>query len=132
MTTDTDAATVTGHTVLTTQTTWRDRVEAADWDAVRAGLDRYGCGLIGPLLTPDEAAEIAALYTDDSRFRSTINMGRHRFGEGEPAPRVVPVRFPTDQHAQLHEWCTQHGFSMATVIRGLVGKFLEDQLPEHN
>ena len=75
--------------------TWGDRVEAADWDAIRADLDRYGCGLIGPLLSPDEAAGIAALYPDGSRFRSTINMGRHRFGEGEylyfaePLPEAV-------------------------------------------
>ena len=62
---------------------WRDRAEAVDWDAVRAELDRYGCALTGPLLTPGEAAEIAALYADDSRFRSTITMSRHRFGEGE-------------------------------------------------
>ena len=74
---------------------WRDRVEAADWDAVRADMDRYGCGLIGPLLTEQEAARIAALYTDDSRFRSTVNMSRHRFGEGEyryfKAPYPEPV-----------------------------------------
>lgn len=63
--------------------TWRDRVAAVDWDAVLADLDRYGCGLTGPLLTPGEAAGIAALYPDDSRFRATINMARHRFGEGE-------------------------------------------------
>jgi hypothetical protein len=62
---------------------WRDRVGAADWNAVRGDLDSYGCALIGPLLTPEEAAGIAALYGDDSRFRSTIDMGRHRFGEGE-------------------------------------------------
>jgi hypothetical protein len=64
-------------------TQWRDRIEAADWAAIGADLDLYGCALAGPLLTADEAAAIAALYTDDSRFRSTINMGRHRFGEGE-------------------------------------------------
>lgn len=75
--------------------TWRDRTGAADWDSIRADLDTYGCGLIGPLLNPDEAAEIAALYSDDSRFRSTINMARHRFGEGEyryftePFPEAV-------------------------------------------
>ena len=62
---------------------WRARVDAADWDAVRADLDRYGCGLTGPLLTSAEAAGIAALYTDVSRFRSTVVMARHRFGEGE-------------------------------------------------
>jgi hypothetical protein len=64
-------------------TAWRDRVEAADWDAIRVELDCYGCALIGPLLDGHEAADIAALYADDSRFRSTIDMARHRFGEGE-------------------------------------------------
>ena len=74
---------------------WEERVSATDWDGVRADLEAYGCGLTGPLLTPDEAAQIAALYDDDSRFRSTINMGRHRFGEGEyryfaePFPEAV-------------------------------------------
>jgi hypothetical protein len=62
---------------------WRARVEAADWDNVRADLDNCGCALIGPLLNPAESAEISALYRDNSRFRSTVNMGRHRFGEGE-------------------------------------------------
>jgi uncharacterized protein len=62
---------------------WAKRVDRADWATITSELDAYGCALTGPLLTPDEAAEIAARYTDDSRFRSTINMGRHRFGEGE-------------------------------------------------
>ena len=62
---------------------WPGRVEATDWAAVRAGLDDYGCALTGPLLTAGEAAGIAALYPDDSRFRSTIDMRRYRFGEGE-------------------------------------------------
>ena len=62
---------------------WRARVDAVDWDAVGQDLDRLGCGLTSPLLTPAEAAGIAALYADVSRFRSTINMARHRFGEGE-------------------------------------------------
>jgi hypothetical protein len=44
--------------------------------------------------------------------------------------QMVPVRFPTEQHAQLRRWCGEHGFSMATVIRGLVSRFLEGQLPE--
>jgi hypothetical protein len=38
---------------------------------------------------------VVALYTDDSRFRPAINMGRRRFGEGEyryfaePFPEAV-------------------------------------------
>ena len=48
------------------------------------------------------------------------------------AQQVVPVRFPAEQHAALREWCAEHGFSMATVIRGLVARFLEGQSPERN
>lgn len=42
--------------------------------------------------------------------------------------QVVPIRFPADQHAALRGWCAEHGFSMATVIRGLVSRFLDGQL----
>jgi hypothetical protein len=62
---------------------WRDRVDAVEWDTVHGELDRYGCALTGPLLTADESAEIARLYPDVTRFRSTVDMRRHRFGEGE-------------------------------------------------
>ncbi len=74
---------------------WRDRVAATNWHTVRDDLDALGCALTGPLLSPEEAAEIAALYPDDTRFRSTVNMGRYRFGEGEyryfgePFPEAV-------------------------------------------
>jgi hypothetical protein len=47
-----------------------------------------------------------------------------------PGRQMVPVRFSSEQHAQLRQWCSEHGFSMATVIRGLVSRFLEGQLPE--
>jgi len=49
---------------------------------------------------------------------------------GATGQQVVPVRFPAEQHAQLREWCAEHGFSMATVIRGLVDRFLDGQQPE--
>ncbi len=86
--------TTTRAKTATTAQAWRDRVEAADWRAVRAELDAYGCALTGPLLTPQEAAAIAALYPDDSRFRSTVNMGRHRFGEGEYRYFAEPSQTP--------------------------------------
>lgn len=39
----------------------------------------------------------------------------------------VLVRLPVDQHARLREWCEAHNFRMATVIRGLVDRFLAQQ-----
>ncbi|OPX05572.1 2OG-Fe(II) oxygenase [Mycobacterium sp. AT1] len=62
---------------------WRGRVEAVDWDAVRTELDATGCALTGPLLSAPEAAAIADLYDDDTRFRTTVHMARYRLGEGE-------------------------------------------------
>ncbi|GHC52329.1 2OG-Fe(II) oxygenase [Streptomyces flavofungini] len=60
-----------------------DRVDATDWHTVADDLDQQGCALTGPLLTPDECHEIAALYDDVGRFRSTVDMARHRFGSGQ-------------------------------------------------
>ena len=51
-------------------------------------------------------------------------------GSAGSAQQMVPVRFSTDQHARLRAWCSEHGFSMATVIRGLVDRFLDSQQPE--
>ena len=41
--------------------------------------------------------------------------------------QVVPIRLPTEQHAALRDWCAKHGFSMATVVRGLVERFLDER-----
>jgi uncharacterized protein len=71
------------------------RADAADWAAITAGLDDLGCALIPRLLTAVDASKLIGLYDRDEAFRSTITMGRHRFGEGEyryladPLPGVV-------------------------------------------
>ncbi len=41
--------------------------------------------------------------------------------------QVVPVRLPAEQHERLRDWCAEHGFAMATVIRGLLTRFLAGQ-----
>jgi hypothetical protein len=43
--------------------------------------------------------------------------------------QTFPVRLPEEQHTALKAWCTEHGFSMATVVRGLVENFLRAQGP---
>lgn len=60
-----------------------DRVAATDWRGVAAELDAYGCAPTGPLLTADECRAVSGMYEDDARFRSTVDMARHRFGSGE-------------------------------------------------
>jgi len=71
------------------------RVAEADWDAVTAKVNDLGCALLPQLLTPAEAAGLARLYDEVGRFRTTIDMARHRFGQGQyryfdrPFPEAV-------------------------------------------
>jgi uncharacterized protein len=71
------------------------RVARLDWTAISRGLDDLGSSLTGPLLEPAECKAIADLYGDDHRFRSTIEMARYRFGQGQyryfdrPLPKLV-------------------------------------------
>jgi uncharacterized protein len=57
------------------------RVDALDWDDLTTQLDERGFAVTAPLLTDTETAELAELF-DGGRFRSTIDMARHRFGDG--------------------------------------------------
>src|SRR4051795_897460 len=57
------------------------RVDALPWDALHAELDDRGFAVTEPLLTAAECDDLAALF-DDGRFRSTVDMARHRFGDG--------------------------------------------------
>jgi hypothetical protein len=68
---------------MTSTDPWAQRVAAADWDQVASELDSFGCALTPQLLTTAEARDIAALYEVDARFRSTVDMSRHGYGEGE-------------------------------------------------
>jgi uncharacterized protein len=62
---------------------WKGRVDGAVWERVTEDINAHGCALLPQLLTPAECKEMRDLYTKDELFRSTINMGRYRFGEGE-------------------------------------------------
>ncbi|MBI2759863.1 MAG: 2OG-Fe(II) oxygenase [Chloroflexi bacterium] len=73
----------------------KERVDAGDWPALVNEVNNFGCTLTPPILTPEECREIAALYDEPERFRSTITMERYRFGAGEyryfksPFPEAV-------------------------------------------
>jgi uncharacterized protein len=79
---------------------WRQRVDSGDWNAIAAELNEYGGALLPQLLTGAEAARIRALYQDDRHFRATVDMGRHRFGEGEYRYFTTPYPEPVEQLKQ--------------------------------
>jgi uncharacterized protein len=62
---------------------WAERVAAADWNSITAEVNSHGCALTPRFMTPDECEAVAKLYDSDGYFRSTIDMTRYRFGEGE-------------------------------------------------
>jgi hypothetical protein len=59
------------------------RVDRVDWPAVAGVLAANGIAALGPVLERSECQELAGQYDDDTAFRSTIDMARYRFGEGQ-------------------------------------------------
>lgn len=76
-------------------TPWAGRVASGDWAAITDELNEYGGALLPRLLDDDETTAFASMYAEDRLFRSTVTMGRHRFGEGEyryfrtPYPQAI-------------------------------------------
>jgi hypothetical protein len=116
-----------------------------DWNHFAAEMDAHGTALAGQVLSPQECREAAGFYDDAGRFRSTVDMERHRFGAGQyryfrhPLPEIVtrlraafyprllpiardwaqrlgrPAPWPDD----LDEWlqmCHDHGQTKPTPI----------------
>jgi uncharacterized protein len=71
-------------------------VTELDWPAALAGaLDCTGHAVLPPVLDEADCRALADLYDRDELFRSTIDMARHRYGEGQyryfayPLPDLV-------------------------------------------
>ena len=108
-----------------------------------ADRDRVYTWLLGTSLTPQAgviaplsrrlgwAVQGGAAPAEQQDFAEAgRDMVRNLFrSPATSAQQMVPVRFSAEQHARLRAWCTEHGFSMATVIRGLVDRFLDSQQP---
>src|SRR5215467_6227216 len=79
---------------------WKERVDSGDWHAITDELNEYGGALLPQLLTHEETRQIRSLYEEDAHFRSTVNMGRHRFGEGEYRYFKMPYPQPIERLKQ--------------------------------
>ncbi|MER5645199.1 2OG-Fe(II) oxygenase [Streptosporangium sp. NPDC002524] len=77
------------------------RVASADWQAVTGEINEYGCALLPRLLTPGQCRELVGSYDESDRFRSTVDMGRHRFGSGQY--RYFDHPFPEPVHRLREE-----------------------------
>lgn len=71
------------------------RVAALDWRSIGRELDAIGGASAGIVLAAEECRALADGFDDDGRFRSTIDMARHRFGQGRyryfarPLPALI-------------------------------------------
>jgi hypothetical protein len=68
-----------------------DRLAGLDWSAIERSLWEHGYAKTPPVLTPDECAELTAVYADETRFRSRVDMARFRFGVGEYKYFAAPL-----------------------------------------
>jgi uncharacterized protein len=72
-----------------------ERVDDLDWDAIERSLWDVGYAHTPAVLTPSECDALVGLYDRDLLFRSTVEMRRHGFGEGDykyfkpPLPDLV-------------------------------------------
>jgi hypothetical protein len=79
---------------MSTTATINDRVDALDWNDLREQLEHRGFAITEMLLDEPECRALADLF-EEGRFRSTIDMARHRFGDGRyryfdhPLPEAI-------------------------------------------
>jgi len=73
----------------------QERIEEIDWTRAHDALNAQGWAPLGRLLSDEDCSALVAGYEEDARYRSTVIMRRHGFGEGEyryftdPAPDLV-------------------------------------------
>ncbi len=100
-------------------TAWSERVDALDWPAIVDDLDSVGCALTGRVVDGVECRAMIDRYEDDARFRSTVVMARHRFGEGQYRYFGAPL---PDAVAALREAFWPHLLTVARPWHERLGR----------
>jgi hypothetical protein len=98
-----------------------DRTRVVTWLLGRSWPARPVGGDLLAATRQAMAGSITMLSAEDPTAllsRQPVRRGEHQ---------VVPIRLPAEQHAVLRDWCQEHNFTMATVVRGLVERFLEER-----
>ena len=98
------------------------RLARLDWAAIGDALDTWGYARTPALLTPAECDALRALYAEDERFRSRVDMARYRFGVGEykylaePLPGLVEA-LRTHAYAPLAAVANRWEAALGTRVR---------------
>jgi hypothetical protein len=69
----------------------QSRAAEMDWPGIETALDSSGLAVLRGLLSVDACNGLAALYDDDTLFRSHVHMARHGFGRGEYKYFAAPL-----------------------------------------
>ncbi len=97
-----------------------DRLGNFDWGLIAGQIETGGHARTGPLLSADECAGLIALYDQAQYFRSTVDMARYRFGEGQyryfdnPLPPLI-----ADLRRALYRHLAPIANDMATKLPGM-------------
>lgn len=70
----------------------KTRVKSLNWDSIQSKLDEQGFAKLPAILTKEECDSFIELYREEESYRTTINMTRYRFGNGEY--NTFPIHYP--------------------------------------
>jgi hypothetical protein len=102
----------------TTPESVKTRICRLDWGDLSDQLDERGFAVTEPVLSVEECARLADLFDGDG-FRSTIEMARHRFGDGRyryfahPLPDLIQ-----DARAAFYEQLAPVANRWADLLHG--------------
>ena len=108
------------------------RLQQAEWPRIAQALGDHGWATTRPLLTADECADLIALYPEEHRFRSRVDMARFRFGEGEykyfasPLPELVE-QMRVHAYPPLAAVANRWQAALSCVLRRLLRFFVRRQ-----
>lgn len=109
-----------------------ERIENLNWEDLRESIDERGYAVTPEVLRAGECNDLIGLFDDDARYRSMIDMRRHRFGSGVykyfdnplPAPvRQLREAFYKPLAGVANEWAERLG--SGETFPGTLDEFLE-------
>jgi uncharacterized protein len=103
------------------------KVDALNWAEAEESLCARGYGVTDVILTPEECAELIAIYGEEKLFRSQIVMERYRFGIGDykyfddPLPELV-AELRTVAYPHLAKIANRWAETLSAKALGLGGE----------